>query len=239
MAVIYAGPKRKKFTIHKDLLISQSGFFKAALCGGFKERETGEVYLPENDPAGLEVLVHKLYRGCLPARFPKVAGVHAFSRPLIEFYVLADKILLPTQAKIEALDKLFDLFAVQLEKWDQDPIHPETISAAWSQTTKRCPMRRLLTDMLSAFTAHRYSTPNDQYNALKRMIEPMDADERLRFMCDREHLVRGLAIQHYRSGIFRSFRIGLSVADSPRYQIGFLKKSEPGTSGAGGKGSDS
>lgn len=84
MAVIYAGPKRKKFTIYRNLLTAQSDFFKAALCGGFKEGETGEVYLPENDPRGLEVHVHKLYRGSLPADFSEVTGERGFTRALVD-----------------------------------------------------------------------------------------------------------------------------------------------------------
>lgn len=237
MAVIYAGPKRKKFTIHKDLLVAQSDFFKAALCGAFREGETGEVYLPENDPLGLEVLVHKLYRGSLPANFSRVTGGRGYSRALVEYYVLADRILSPPQAKIEALDKLYHTYASHLEQLNTSSIFPDTIAAAWSQTTKDCPMRRLLIDILLVSTAYSHLTLNEMYNTFTKMVEPMDNDERLRFTCELERMTRAMDSRADRITTFKSFRTGVSLADSPRYQIGFLKKTETGVPGAGSEGS--
>lgn len=60
---IYVGNKRKRFTIHKKLLCDQSDYFLKAFTSGFKEREEGEMYLPEDSPEVMAIFVNFLYRG--------------------------------------------------------------------------------------------------------------------------------------------------------------------------------
>lgn len=63
MATIFIGPESKKFVIHKDVLCSNSEYFKAALSGRFKEAETKEMGFPDVQPAIFRTVVHWVYTG--------------------------------------------------------------------------------------------------------------------------------------------------------------------------------
>ncbi|KAF5877971.1 uncharacterized protein Bfra_000136 [Botrytis fragariae] len=78
--ILYVGSQRKK---------------------GFEEAASGEIYLPEDDPATCADLIEYFYRGTLP---------HAdktTTRPMQELYCLAEKICMPT-----LMDKLMDAIMV-------------------------------------------------------------------------------------------------------------------------------
>jgi hypothetical protein len=61
--IIYVGPERKRYLIHKDLLTKQSEFFDKALNGKFKENS---IYLEEESPDAFDLLVGWLYQGHIP-----------------------------------------------------------------------------------------------------------------------------------------------------------------------------
>ena len=62
MIDLLVGPKRKKYTIHKDLLLSSSGF-----CQRNKEEYDlhEEIYFAKSDPAMIELLITWIYRQAL------------------------------------------------------------------------------------------------------------------------------------------------------------------------------
>ncbi|KAF2035344.1 hypothetical protein EK21DRAFT_47537, partial [Setomelanomma holmii] len=60
-ATVIVGYEKKTFTIHKDLLIHYSDFFRAALAGQFREVHENTVKLPEDEPLYFEIFVHWLY----------------------------------------------------------------------------------------------------------------------------------------------------------------------------------
>ncbi|RDW78230.1 hypothetical protein BP5796_06082 [Coleophoma crateriformis] len=62
---IYAGASRKHFLVHKKLLVAQSEYFNKALNGHFREAEENTIYLKEDDPAAIEILVGWLYTGSI------------------------------------------------------------------------------------------------------------------------------------------------------------------------------
>lgn len=61
MVTVFVGPKRKVFHLHRDLLCDRSAYFKATLLGSFKEAETQELFLADDDVAAFEIFVNCLY----------------------------------------------------------------------------------------------------------------------------------------------------------------------------------
>jgi hypothetical protein len=72
--VIYVGPERKRYLIHKDLLTKQSEFFDRALNGKFKEAEENSIYLVEESPVAFDLLVGWLYQDRIPVVGPPFGG---------------------------------------------------------------------------------------------------------------------------------------------------------------------
>ena len=64
MVIVLVGPQKYRFDLHKGLISSRSGFFKAAFMGKFKEAD-GILTLPEQDSATFRYFVYWLYTGSL------------------------------------------------------------------------------------------------------------------------------------------------------------------------------
>ncbi|KAF5561714.1 kelch 4 [Fusarium napiforme] len=47
--------------VHKAIICPRSDFFKAACCSGFKEAQTGEVELPDDDPFAVSMMIEYFY----------------------------------------------------------------------------------------------------------------------------------------------------------------------------------
>ncbi|TVY38290.1 hypothetical protein LOCC1_G007942 [Lachnellula occidentalis] len=88
---LFVGNKRKEFTVHKKLLCDRADYFSKAFNGIFQEAQRGEMYLPEDDPDTVALLVDFLYRGTVP----KAKLIAGGARPLEKLYYLADKLCLP------------------------------------------------------------------------------------------------------------------------------------------------
>jgi len=69
---LYVGPEKKKFVVHKHLLTAQSKYFNGAFNRNFKEASEGSIFLEEDDPEVVDLLVVWLYRGSLPRASEKV-----------------------------------------------------------------------------------------------------------------------------------------------------------------------
>lgn len=63
---VYVGPERKRYVVHKNLLTAESDYFKGALLGSFMEAEENSIYLKEEDPAAVALLIAWLYHGIIP-----------------------------------------------------------------------------------------------------------------------------------------------------------------------------
>ncbi|KAG4292324.1 hypothetical protein FPRO06_13577 [Fusarium proliferatum] len=57
--VIVCGQARHK--VHKAVICPRSDFFKAACGSGFKEAQTGEIELPDDDPFAVSMMIEYLY----------------------------------------------------------------------------------------------------------------------------------------------------------------------------------
>lgn len=58
---LFVRKKRKKFEIHKDLLVAKSKYFKAALAADWEEGKSNEVYWDDEDVEAVSVFVDWLY----------------------------------------------------------------------------------------------------------------------------------------------------------------------------------
>jgi BTB/POZ domain len=63
--IIHVGQERKRYLIHKNLLM-QSDYFKNAFNGNFKEAEDQMMDLPEESPAAFDLLISFLYQDRIP-----------------------------------------------------------------------------------------------------------------------------------------------------------------------------
>ncbi|GAB1310892.1 Kelch repeat and BTB domain-containing protein 7 [Madurella fahalii] len=64
---LLVGPDHQKFVVHKNLLVSQSSFFRGALATNlFREAVEGVMTLETDDPDAFRLLVGWLYRGHIP-----------------------------------------------------------------------------------------------------------------------------------------------------------------------------
>jgi len=84
IVALFVGKKRKKFDIHKDLLIAKSTYFQAALAADWEEGKSNEVYWDDEDVDAVSVFVDWLY-----GRDVAVLGLTAES--LLFCYDLAHK----------------------------------------------------------------------------------------------------------------------------------------------------
>lgn len=68
LVIVYVGPKRKRFRIHRDLLASASEFFRQKVKP-YHDLRRGPflIYLADYDPIVFELFVNWLYRKTLPA----------------------------------------------------------------------------------------------------------------------------------------------------------------------------
>ena len=71
--IIFVGPERKRYLIHKTLLTNQSEYFDKALNGSFKEADEQSIYLEEETPAAFDLLVGWLYQNSIPVVGPLFA----------------------------------------------------------------------------------------------------------------------------------------------------------------------
>ncbi|KAJ8111674.1 hypothetical protein OPT61_g5789 [Boeremia exigua] len=66
---ILVGPQKKRFVVHKSVLIHHSSYFRAALTGNFKEASDMVVELKEECEITFEIFVHWLYYRALPNKY--------------------------------------------------------------------------------------------------------------------------------------------------------------------------
>ncbi|CAN9306467.1 unnamed protein product [Alternaria sp. RS040] len=114
-AKVVVGPEALSFTVHLDLLIHHSPFFRAALTGSFKEADEKLVTLPDTASNTFELFVHWLYYQRLPietdssellALYRDAEDDEVLYENLVSLYIFCDKYYVPG-LKRECLDTLF------------------------------------------------------------------------------------------------------------------------------------
>jgi hypothetical protein len=131
--IVKVGLEEKKYILYKELLVHNSGFFRGALSGNFKETDDGVVPLTDVEPKVFAFVINWMYTGVLPDR----VHVHAPNDGNdVSFryhaYVLADRLLIPGLRKAIS-EVAFGPFLIQPPKFvllifafnnltDEDPL---------------------------------------------------------------------------------------------------------------------
>ena len=129
------GPEQKRYAIHKGLLCSRSGYFKAALTGNFQEAEDQVVTLDDEDPKIFRRFNAWLYTDVLV----EAAELESISTSSIfEIYFFAEKRIIPLlqNAAIDAI----------LCHNTYHSIPATQIRDVWTRTTERSRLRKLVVD---------------------------------------------------------------------------------------------
>ena len=225
-STIYVGPKRKKYVVHKALLLNACEFFAKALQGSFQESTTNEVWLKEDEPEGFEVFVHKLYRKDFPPNVKKAETAEKEElsyRALINYYLLATKLLLPVSELVEVLDVLFE---VRIKAYGYNPprkLFPcHVIRSALSRLAYDDPLRRILCD----FCAVSFCDSFDRVAEIEWLSEwtmELTAEELLEMLVDTKQFSKGRSAKSNLGGL----RDRSGVRFTERYQTGFLSIADP------------
>lgn len=122
--------------MHKGLLCSRSGYFKAALTGNFREAEDQVVILDDEDPETFRMFNAWLYTDVLVEETDPLAIPWGL---LFNVYVFAEKRIIPLlqNAAIDAI----------IRAHRQEFIPPIELRRAWASTAERSPLRKLLVDL--------------------------------------------------------------------------------------------
>ncbi|KAI9802100.1 MAG: hypothetical protein M1833_002021 [Piccolia ochrophora] len=158
---VYVGPEQKKYTLHQTVLCSQSGFFRAAFEGSFREAVEDCIRLPDEDVATFELFIGWLYKGELDGSvtFGKPSkclidstvfgnpGEHfidwAVGGKLFALYVMADKF------GVRRLhNQIMDVFQAAFIPMGRYP-RPSAIRTIYDVTAPGATMRRLITDVFA------------------------------------------------------------------------------------------
>ena len=222
MVNIYVGPSKRHYAVHQNLICSISPFFDSAINGPFAEAKNKEVTLPEDDVMAFDMLVVQIYTGNVP-NF--IVNKNSVAINLIVFYYpLLDKLMVPDFYKIEAMDK-YIRSVLELSLLPS----PFTTARALRETDENDPFHKLQLEI----AVYRYCfSKNNEDGHLERCLEgcsDVDKIEMIRvtkLMMERQlkFQLRRTRCTHFR--YIMEMENFTSIADIPRYQIGYLVKKD-------------
>jgi hypothetical protein len=146
------GTEEDCFTVHQDLLVHHSSFFRAALTGNFKEADTKAVILADTESQTTELFVHWLYYQRFPTDDDSKGliefwhdddedGGDTKSTNLLKLYIFSDMYKVPV-LKRQVLDEFFHHIT------DLDLPSTDNVASAFNNLPDDDPMCRLLVDAL-------------------------------------------------------------------------------------------
>lgn len=142
----HIGPDRRQWSIHRNLLCHHSTYFEAEFLGNEvskAEKRSGEqsLELPDEDPAGFELLVKWLYQGRLDDMSNMTdEAKYDYSVACHKLYMLCEKFDLPL--KNEAIDR----YRQGLREAQLVP-DAEEINEIYSRSPPGSPFRKLMTQI--------------------------------------------------------------------------------------------
>jgi len=89
--VVSVGSERRKYTLHKKLVIHRSEYFRKSLSSGFKESIEGVVVLADVDVDTFEIFVDWLYEKRLPEAIEACPSKNGGVTVKTRTYALADR----------------------------------------------------------------------------------------------------------------------------------------------------
>lgn len=141
MATVLVGPSAKRYDLHKSVLRSVGGFFKAALndTGRFREAVTNTITLDDEDTSVFDRFAVYVYMRDF--RFDGEAEKAISWKTLINLYTFGERRLLPKMQ-----NKVIQLFAAKID-WDPDVIVPTKIlHYLYKNTMDGSPLRSMAVD---------------------------------------------------------------------------------------------
>ena len=141
MATIFVGPSAKRYDLHKTVLRSVGGFFKAVLSdtNHFREAMTNTITLPDEDTVVFERFVVYVYKRDFHS--DGEAEDEISWKTLIDLYSFGERRMIP-----EMQNKAVQLFAVKID-WDPDVIVPTNIlHYLYRSTSEGSPLRSMAVD---------------------------------------------------------------------------------------------
>ncbi|KAG9954808.1 hypothetical protein KCU85_g32, partial [Aureobasidium melanogenum] len=140
LILLDSGPKETRSTkiLHRNLLMSVSGFFSAGLSSSFKESETGVFELEEEDPATFSIFEQWIYKDRLFIK--KTTGDDEQEWDCLpRLYTLGERLDAP-RFKDTVINAI-------IEKVHESKVIPDTwASYVYQNTVSACALRRLIVD---------------------------------------------------------------------------------------------
>ncbi len=151
------GSEHQRYAIHKGLLCSRSGYFKAALTGNFREAEDQVVTLDDEDPETFRRFNAWLYTDVLVEDADP--GTRSWSS-LFNIYIFAEKRIIPLLQNT-VIDSIIHLNALVR-------IPVGELRHVWSRTAESSLLRKLLVDIWlnenETFFTNQFQSHIDQYD---------------------------------------------------------------------------
>lgn len=140
MLDVYVGPQKRHWAIHRNLLYHHSELLEHELRGDGKKKQ-GSLELPDQDPAGFELLVKWLYQGRLDdvSDLPEPNQKYDYAVSCHKLYLLCERFDMP-QLKNVAMDQ----YRKGLSEAELVP-DAEEINEIYRQSPTSSPFRRLMT----------------------------------------------------------------------------------------------
>lgn len=240
MVEVVIGQPSRTFTLYKTLLSQRSPFFQAAFNG--PQMEAARDFIPfEEDGKALILLQQGNKRSiALPEENPEAFGIFVFwlykdQLPLlcdgniatvIDFYVLTDKLQLPPQLKLQALDSIKVICSQA-----KDPLQAQVVARVLKVTARDCPLRRLILDLACYIYYYNDLTKDgsaEQSKWLKECLKDCDIAEAVEvFGIFKDALVESQRLKstkRHRWTVSQAIDGHESLASLPRYQIGFIRQ---------------
>jgi hypothetical protein len=220
---VIVGGQSTKYTLYKTLLCQRSSFFQAAIAGSWTEAARNSITLEEDDSEAFNIFVYWIYRDHLPFSSDTTMTI----KTAVEFSVLADKLLLPTELKVQALDCIKHICAQ-----GEAELPAQVVAHVLKITALDCPLRRFMLDLTCYYYYWHIKKDEQgrtaQSNWLKDCLNDCDISEAVDVfdtfkdtLADSGRL-KSLKRAHWT--VFEAIDGTESLAKVARYQTGFLKQ---------------
>jgi hypothetical protein len=142
VVTLVVGPDKKEFTVHKDLLVFYSDYFRAAFNGSFVEATDRKIDLFDANQEAFEHFLTWLYTRKLASDDEQPLGLIA----LVDLWLLGDRFQVPMLQNC-VMDKIIP------QPNDDTVFELGLVEAAYENTTVGSPLRRVLLEILAYQTA--------------------------------------------------------------------------------------
>ena len=146
---LYAGDNPQKFVVHKEFACHYSSVLKTAFNSNFIEGQTQTYRLQETTERAIRLLIHWFYTQKLDTFVPKpeegqreeyLEVKHSQDMSLVELWILAEKLLLPTLQNLVARE-------IEQRRHQSKAISTASLHYVYEKTERGSLLRRLMVDM--------------------------------------------------------------------------------------------